>query len=37
MENYWQAYRSGGGGDLGVGLKQVDSDIHGQLSLNAGR
>lgn len=37
MENYWEKYQSGNGGDLAAGLKGVDSSINGQLALSGGK
>jgi len=37
MENYWEKYQAGKGGDLATGLAGVDTDINNQLALSAGK
>lgn len=36
MENYWEKYQAGNGGDLAAGLKKVDTDINNALALSKG-
>jgi hypothetical protein len=36
MQNYWEKYQSGQGGDLSAGLKKVDEDINNSIALSKG-
>jgi multiple sugar transport system substrate-binding protein len=37
MQNYWEKYQSGNGGELAAGLKKVDSDINNQIALSSSK
>jgi multiple sugar transport system substrate-binding protein len=36
LDDFWQSYQSGTGGDLAAGLKKVDEDINNALALSDG-